>query len=207
MINKKDLLKKLERDNAKISDRMLTHFISLGLIKKPVRYGLGKGKGSVSEFDDRTFNDIKEILKLHEEGLTYEEIKSKRMSSGEWLSLVSEVSKSCKSGEDVTNFIKKLPYLSDRDKGRLKLVSDLTDRLTKVVVDELESILGPLPIGDESARDAVIYEVGGAIEDCLSNVFCDFGLTNEDYEGYLNKGKIWRSGKIFLRSKRSYRRV
>lgn len=202
MITKKDLLKKLERDNAKISDRMLTHFISLGLIKKPVRHGLGKGKGSVSKFDDRTFNDIKEILKLHEEGLTYEEIKIKRLSSGEWLSLVNEVRESYKSEEDMTNFIKKIPYLSDREKGRLKLASDITDRLTKVVVAELESIFGPLSIGDESSKGAVIYDVSSAIEHCLPNVFCDFGLSDEDYEEYLNKGALTRRGKVFLRSKR-----
>ncbi|MDG6004977.1 MAG: hypothetical protein E3K29_03925 [Candidatus Brocadia sp.] len=202
MITKKDLLKKLERDNTKISDRMLTHFISLGLIKKPVRHGLGKGKGSVSKFDDRTFNDIKEILKLREEDLTYEEIKIKRLSSGEWLSLVNEVRKSCKSAEDVTNFIKKIPYLSDREKGRLKLASDLTDRLTKVVVDELESILGRLPIGDEESEEAVIYDIRHAIENALPNVLHDFSLSDEDCEEYLNKGALSRRGTVFLHSKR-----
>ncbi|MCK6469396.1 MAG: hypothetical protein L6Q53_14550 [Candidatus Brocadia sinica] len=203
MITKRDLLKRLENEKFKISNRMLTHFISLGLIKKPMRFGLGKGKGSVSEFDDRTFKDIKEIMKLHKEGLTYEEIKHKRMSSGEWLSLVNQLRESSKSEEDVTNFIKKIPYLSDREKGRLKITSDITDRLTKVVVDELESILGP--INDEATKASVIYDVNHAIEFCLDNVFCDFGLTDEDYEEYLNKGKVWRIGKIFLRSKRSYR--
>lgn len=203
MITKKELLKRLEKEKVKISNRMLTHFISLGLIKKPMRFGLGKGKGSVSEFDDRTFKDIKEIMKLHEEGLTYEEIKHKRMPSGEWLSLVNQLRESSQSEEDVTNFIKKIPYLSDREKGKLKLISDITDRLTKVVVDELESILGL--INDDASRDAIIYDVNHAIEFCLDNVFCDFGLNDEDYEEYLNKGKVWRRGKIFLRSKRSYR--
>lgn len=203
MLTKKELLKKLADEKIIISDKMLTYFASLGLIKKPKRYGLGKGKGSVSEFDDTVFKDIKDIKKLHEEGLTYEEIKTKKTSFGEWVSLVNQLRESSQSEEEVTNFIKKIPTLSDREKGRLKLTSDVAFRLTEVVVDELESILGP--ISGIEAEDAVISDVYPAIEFCLSNVFCDFSLADEDYEEYLNKGKVWRKGKIFSRSKRSYR--
>lgn len=202
MITKKDLLKRLKNEKFKINNRMLTHFISLGLIEKPMHLGLGKGKGSVTKFNDRTFQDIKEIMKLHKEGLTYEEIKYKRMSWEGWQALVNQLRESSKSEKDVTNFIKKIPYLSDREKGRLKLTSDITIRLTNVVVDELESIFGP--INDEGLKEALIYDVNNAIEFCISNVFCDFGLSDEDYEEYLNKGTVCRFGKIYFPSKRSY---
>jgi hypothetical protein len=178
---------------------MLTYFASLGLIKKPARYGLGKGKGSVSEYDDRVINDIKQIMKLHKEGFTYEQIRQKNMSFDEWLSFFKEMKGSFASEEMEINFLKALPYVSDRDKGRLKLTYDVTEHLTKVVINELESILGKFPEREEVVD--LIYDVSNHIEGCLPNVFCDFGLDDEDYVGYLNEGKVWRRGKIFLRSK------
>lgn len=197
MIPKKDLLKKLEKDNVKISDRMLTHFISLGLIKKPMRYGLGKGKGSVSEFDDRTFKDIKEIMKLREEGLTYEQIKQKRMSFDEWLSLVRQIKKSSKSAEDVTNSIKKVPYLANWEKGRLKLICDVAETLTKVFVSELSVLLSPYTNRFEEDLYDDAYE---AIESYLCDLFRYGGIGwegwEEELEEYLeDQGKKDRKSK------------
>lgn len=201
MITKKELLKKLAEEKIKIGDRMLTYFISLGLIKKPMRYGLGKGKGSVSEFDDRAFGEIKEIVGLHKKGLTYEQIRQKKMSFNDWLSFLKEMKGSFDSKQIETKFLKCLPYLSDREKGRLKLTADVTERLTKVVIDELESILGKFPEGGEMVD--LVHDVSHHIESCLSNVFCDFGLSDEDYTEYLNIGNLSRKHKVFLTTKKS----
>lgn len=141
MLTKKELLKKLEKEDIKISDKMLTYFASLGLIMKPIRTGLGQGKGSLSEFDDRVLNDIKQIVKLHEEGLTYEQIKQKKMSFDEWLSLVGQIKASSKTDEDATRSIKKLPHLANWEKGQLKLISDIAKHMTKVFVSELSVAL------------------------------------------------------------------
>lgn len=203
MITKKELLEKLDEEDIKISDRMLTYFISLGLIKKPMRFGLGQGKGSVSEFDDRVFDEIKEIVKLHKEGLSYEQIRQKKMSFDEWLTFYKEMKDGFASEEMQMNFLKALLYLSDRDKGRIKLTVDVAGHLTKVVINELESIIGKFPEGREMAD--LIYDVSIHIESCLPNVFCDFGLDDEDYKEYLNTGELSRSHKIILKTKRSDR--
>lgn len=187
MITKQELLKKLAKEKIKIGDRMLTYFISLGLIKKPMRYGLGKGKGSVSEFDDRVIDDIKAIMKLQDEGLTYEQIKQKRMSFDSWLSLVRQVRESSKSEEDTTDAIKKLPYLSNWEKGQLKLISDMAENLTKVFVSELSAMLRSFT--NRSAEDLFdeAYEV---IEHYLSDLFRFGGVGDkESLEEYL-EGKI-----------------
>lgn len=200
MLTKKYLRKKLKKEGIEISDKMLTYFASLGLIKKPVCYGLGRGKGSVSEYDDRVFFEIKEIAKLHNEGLTYEQIKQKKMSFDEWLSFFKEMQGSFASKEMETKFLKSLLYLSDREKGRIRLTVDVTERLTKVVIDELESILGKFPEGREMVD--LVYDVSHPIENCLSNVFCDFGLSDEDYTEYLNIGNLSRKHKVFLTTKK-----
>lgn len=201
MLTKKELLKKLEKEGIKISGKMLTYFASLGLIKKPIRTGLGQGKGSMSTFDDSVFNDIKQIATLHKEGLTYEQIKQKKMSFDEWLSFFKEMQGSFASKEMETKFLKNLLYLSDREKGRIRLTVDVTERLTKVVIDELESILGKFPEGSEMVD--LVYDVSHHIEGCLSNVFCDFGLSDEDYTEYLNIGNLSRKHKVFLSTKKS----
>lgn len=190
MLTKKELLKKLEKENIKTSGKMLTYFASLGLIKKPIRTGLGQGKGSISEFDDRVLNDIKQIVKLHEEGLTYEQIKQKRMSLREWLSLVRQIRESSKSDEDATNSIKKLPYLANWEKGQLKLICDITENLTKVFVSELSVMLHPFSNASEGDLFDDAYE---AIESYLSDLLCYGGIgCEEDFEEYL-EGKISRT--------------
>ncbi len=189
MLTKKELLKKLKEENITISDKMLTYFASLGLIKKPIRTGLGQGKGSMSEFDDRVVNDIKQIVTLHEDGLTYEQIKQKKMSRNEWLSFVKQIRESSKSEEDATDSIKKLPYLANWEKGRLKLIGDMAESLTKVFVSELSVMLHSFTSMSEEDLFDEAYEV---IESYLSDLVCYGGVgSEEDFEAYL-EGKTSR---------------
>lgn len=196
MITKEELLARLKAEGIKIGgnpDRMLTHFISLGLIDKPVRFGLGKGKGSVSKFEEGDVERIKKIVAMKEEGLTYEEIKHKLMSFNDWLSLVRKVKKSSKSEEETVNSIKKIPTLSAREKGRLKMTIDLAEHLAEIVVDELlRSFQPPWVSSHDIDRETLIRDVYGSMEFCLDNVLYDFGLADEDYEGYLAGKKLWK---------------
>ncbi|MCF6147325.1 MAG: hypothetical protein E3K37_01565 [Candidatus Kuenenia sp.] len=192
MITKKELLEKLAGEGIKVTDSMLTHFITLGLIKKPMRYGLGKGKGSVSEFDDRVFNEIKQIMKLHDEGLTYEQIKHKRMSSDEWLSLVRQIKESSKSEDDASDSIKKLPYLANWEKGRLKLISDMAENLTRIFTSELSVMLAPFANKSEDDLYDDAYEV---IESYLDDLFYTGGIGWEGWEEELEE---------YLEGKKSY---
>lgn len=188
MMTKKELLNKLKEENIEVSDKMLTYFASLGLIKKPMRFGLGKGKGSVSEYDDRVLKDIKEIRKLHEEGLTYEQIKQKRMSYDEWLSLVSQIKKSSKSEEDISKAIKKLPYLANWEKGQSKLICDIAEKLTMVFVRELSILLSPYTNKHSEDFYDEAYEV---IESYVSDLIRFGGIGwvgwEEELEEYLEK--------------------
>ncbi len=193
MITKKELLDRLEAKGIKIGgnpDRMLTRFISLGLIDKPVRFGLGQGKGSVSKFDDKDAERIKKIVLLKKEGHTYEQIKQKLMSFDDWLSFIKSIKASSETEEEAVNIIKKIPSLSDSERGRLKLTVDVTEHLTEIVVDELLHFF--YDRSDEASRKSLVQDVYNSIEFCLNNVFHDFGLDDEDHEKYLAGEKRWR---------------
>lgn len=191
MITREDLLERLEENGINIGgnpDRMLTRFISLGLINKPIRFGLGQGKGSVSKFDEKDVEQIKKIVVLKEEGLTYEQIKQKLMSFKDWSSLVKKIKNSSESEEDVISSIKQLPSLSDSERGRLKLTVDIAEHLTEIVVDEMEFFFSEF----DASRKSLVQDVYSSIEFCLDNVFYNFGLEAEDYEKYLAGETSWR---------------
>ncbi|ODS30803.1 MAG: hypothetical protein SCARUB_04084 [Candidatus Scalindua rubra] len=202
MITKKELLKRLKKENINIGGnpgRMITQYISLGLIDRPVRYGLGKGKGTVTKFNDNIISQIKEIVKLREKGLKYEEIKYKRMSDTDWESFFRELKKSSGSDEAFVNAINKIPYMSNAEKGRLRLVTDLTEHLTRVAVKELVSwldthIVGPKYIdrfNDESLEE-IFEEVYHYIEYGMSNILATVGIFDDEYMRYLTGEKRWK---------------
>lgn len=202
MITKKELLERLKRSKIDLGcnpDRMLTYFTSLGLIDKPVRFGLGKGKGIVSKYDDKVFNDIKAIVKLRKEGFTYEKIRYKKLGDDDYLSLILQIKRSSKSEEDAINSIKKIPFISDHDKGAWKLISDILDHLTGLILDDLAFYFGP--VVTEEFREwfsQYIYNssLAGPITDLLTNL--GFEDDSVDYENYLHGKMDW---KILLHSK------
>ena len=190
MISKQDLLGELEAEGISIGgnpERMLTSFVSRGLIKKPVILGRGKGKGTVSMFQDEAKDQIREIVSLKEEGLSYEEIKQKLESPKDWLTSIRKIKTSASSEEGALEAIKQLPVLSDSEKGRFKLTVDVAEHLSEVIVDELMFFFGDY----EAPRKMLVKDVYSAIEFCLDNVFYAFGLGAEDYERYLAGKSSW----------------
>jgi len=194
-VTKKELIKKLTEEGINIGgnpDRMLTKFVSMGLIEKPIRFGLGTGKGTTAEFTDKVVDEIKEIIRLHKEGFTYEGIKIQRMSNQKWDEFVKGLKGSSKSKEAFHEAINSIPTLSFIKKGRLKLKAEVAEVLTKVCIDELNGIFGDVyGMSRPADQQDVFDDIYDACLSCLDNVFHDLGLDNEDYvRHFLSQNEI-----------------
>lgn len=195
MITKEELLERLKAEGIEIGgnpDRMLTHYISLGLIDKPVRFGLGQGKGSVSKFDEKVIERVKQIVALKKNGLNYGQIKKHLMTSDDWLFYIKKIMEHATSEEHAISSIRRIAMLDDAQKGKFKLTIDVANHLTEIVVNELLSILTDRVVGRGVSRGALVEDVYSAIEFALPNVFHEFGFDAEDYEEYLAGKKSWK---------------
>lgn len=195
MITKEDLLKRLE--NSRISlgknpDRMLKYFITLKLIDKPVRFGLGKGKGIVSKFDDKVFSDIKSIVKLRKEGFTYEQIKHRKLGLDDILSLIGQIKTFSKSKEEVLSHIKKIPFMSDEERGEWKLLSDILEHITEIILDDLSFYFGPV-ITEKFKERFFKYIHDSILMDPISELITDLDVTDDDHKNYLHGEMDWKT--------------
>lgn len=165
MITKNELLEQLETKGIKIGgnpDRMLTRFISLGLIGKPERFGLGKGKGSVSKFDEKVVEKIEMIVNLRKAGLTYSQIKEMQMEYDHWFPLVKTIL------EQTTS-----------ERGERKRTDDL---FTEAIVRDFLFAFNPRALNVPKERLA--EHIFDSIQACLRNLTRELSLMLEDYEGY-----------------------
>lgn len=192
MIAKKELLKRLRAKNIKIGgnpERMLARFISLGLIDKPVCFGLGQGKGSVSKFKDKDIQKIEKIVSLKAEGLTYDQIKLKLRSIDDWLPVIRDIVTSSPNAEGAIRVIQNIPSLSDSEKGKLKMTVDVADHLTNIVIKELFNIFSDLsstPSASTRLKELLSKDICNVIEFMLPNVFHDLGLGPDEFAEYLS---------------------
>ncbi len=180
-MTKKELIEKLEADGINIGgnpSRMITKFVSLGLIEKPIKFGLGKGKGTVADFSDKVLKDVADVVSLHGQGLTYEEIRLKRMNDSQWDDFVTAIKRSSKSISDFRTAIKAIPYISTAQKGALALKTEVAEHLTNICIDELGHMFSDYDADDKGVRE----DLYGAFMFCLDNVFFGMGLRDEDYE-------------------------
>lgn len=186
-MTRKDVIKKLESegvDLGKSPDRRITELVSKGLIRRPIRYGMGKGKGFRIEFDDSVVDEIKEVVRLRKEGLTYEQIKYKKFELDDWLALVNKIKSMAKTDQDAIDVIRKFPVLSDVGKGQVKLISDLAERIGKVVVRELKHTLSKQL--DQDIEDYLARKARDINQDFIATtVFYYLKMEGTDYAAYL----------------------
>lgn len=191
VMTKKELLKRCKEENVDLGSKpecTINYFVSKSLLSRPTRHGLGRGKGVRVYFADTAFGEIQEVVRLHNEGMTYEEIKHRKMIAADWIRVMNQLKKTSKTEQEAVELIQNLPYLSKSEKGRLKLVCDLADHLSCVVTNEVSGFFGSN--FDDSCHDDIREAARDTLQGFIeTELLYDVALPDNDYSEYLDGEK------------------